>query len=469
MAISFVGSHVGTHAATSAQTIAFSNLRNEANAQPTLLEGDIVLVAVEVSTANVDRTQAQLTPSGYTAAHTDRYENDSNDSNFLVSYKVMGATPDTSVAIPASNATTAGVAYAIYVFRGVNTTTPFDATPVATGAINTGVANAPAITPVTPGAWVVVFGGAAVAAGAVFTNPAGMSATTNHFRTATITTTTTDANIAGAIFTGWTSGPYDPAAFGGSTTTNTGSWSATTIALKPFVTHNTTGTLTGPGSTVVGSAALVPASVEHGTSGVLTGPGASITGAAVKVVIHGATGALTGQGSTLAGSSSRTRQHATSGLLSGSGAVVVASATRFRLHGSSGTLQGPGAVIAGTAARTGLVVNHGTSGALTGQRGPITGTAARTRQHNGTGGLTGQGSSLSGSAQWVERVPVLHDTDGALLAPGATITARVVLQPVVRVFKPVRSKTTERSTSASATRTATRTRARSTRTIRGRR
>lgn len=234
MAISFVGSHVGAHAATSAQTVNFSSLLNESGGAPTLQQGDIVFVAVE-NASTVDRTRAQLTPSGYTAAHTDDYRNDSNDSNFLVSYKVMGATPDTSVAIPASNATTAGVAYAIYVFRGVDPITPLDVTPVVTGNINTGVANANAITPVTAGAWIVVFAGAAVAAGAVFTNPAGMSTTTNHFRSATITTTTNDANIAGAIYTGWTSGSYDPAVFGGSTSTNTGSWSAVTLALRPYV------------------------------------------------------------------------------------------------------------------------------------------------------------------------------------------------------------------------------------------
>lgn len=234
MPISFVGSHVGTHAATTTQSIGFSNLRNEANVQPTLQAGDIVLVAVENS-STIDRTQAQLTPNGYTAAHTDNYQNDSNDSNFLVSYKIMGETPDTFVAIPASNSTAAGVAYAIYVFRGVNPTTPLDVTPVVTGGINTGVANAPAITPITPGAWIVAFAGAAVSTGAVFTNPTGMSATTNHFRSAVINTTTTDAVIGGAIFTGWSSGAYDPAAFGGSTTSNTGSWSAVTLALEPIV------------------------------------------------------------------------------------------------------------------------------------------------------------------------------------------------------------------------------------------
>ena len=234
MAISFVGSYVATHAATTAQTVAFSNLRDSSNATPTLAQNDIVFVAVE-NASTIQRAAGALVPSTYTASGAADYQNDTNDSNFQVSYKVMGATPDTSVAIPASNATTAGVGYAIYVFRGVDTTNPFDATTVVTGNINTGVANAAAITPTTAGAWVVAFAGAAVAAGAVFTNPANMSATTNHFRSATITTTTNDANIGGAIYTAWTSGAFDPAAFGGSTSTNTGSWSAVTIALKNFV------------------------------------------------------------------------------------------------------------------------------------------------------------------------------------------------------------------------------------------
>jgi hypothetical protein len=234
VAISFVGSFVGTHAATTAQTVAFSNLRNSSNATPTLAQNDIVFVAVE-NASTIQRAAGALVPSTYTASGSADYQNDTNDSNFQVSYKVMGATPDTSVAIPASNATTAGVGYAIYVFRGVDTTNPFDATTVVTGNNNTGIANAAAITPTTAGAWVVAFAGAAVAAGAVFTNPANMSTVTNHFRSATITTTTNDANIGGALYTAWTSGPFDPAAFGGSTSTNTGSWSAVTIALKNFV------------------------------------------------------------------------------------------------------------------------------------------------------------------------------------------------------------------------------------------
>lgn len=328
MAISFVGSGVGTHAAITAQTYNFSSLLNSSGAAPTLAQGDIVYVVVE-NASTVNRGAGALVPAGYTAAHTANYQNDTYDSNFQVSYKVMGATPDTSVAIPASNATASGVAYAVYVFRGVNTTTPDSATPVVTGGINTGVANAPAITPNASdtGAWIVACGGAAVAAGAVFTNPAGMSTTTNHFRSTTITSTTNDANVGVALLTTWTSGAYDPAAFGGSTTTNTGSWSAVTLALKPILDHATTGALAGPGSEIVGSAQH---NVPHATSGALTGPDSAIVGSAERTsafVDHATTGALTGPGSTVAGSAARLRAFSSTGALTGQGAVIVGAAT----------------------------------------------------------------------------------------------------------------------------------------------
>lgn len=234
MAISFVGSKTFTHAAITAQSVSLTDLKDESNNNATLLHGDYVIINYAISTANVDRSNAEMTPSGYTeVVSTNLYANDSNDANQLVSYKKMGTTPDTTVDIPASNATTAGVAVTIYAFRGVDQTTPLDVTPTTATGTNTGVANCPSITPSTAGAWIVGHGAAGVAAGAVFTNPAGMSTTTNHFRSATITSTTTDANVGTCLKTDWSSGAYDIAAFGGSTTTNTGSWCATTIVLRP--------------------------------------------------------------------------------------------------------------------------------------------------------------------------------------------------------------------------------------------
>lgn len=425
MAITFVGSGVGTHAATSAQTYNFSNLRDAANAAPTLAQGDIVYIAVENShTAQI--ANGNLVPAGYTSLHTADHRNDTYDSNFQVSYKVMGATPDTSVAIPASASTASGVAYAVYVFRGVNTTTPNSATPVVTGATNTGVANAAAITPAAgdTGAWIVVFGGAAVAAGAVFTNPAGMSTTTNHFRSATITSTTNDANIGGAIFTGWTSGAYDPAAFGGSTTTNTGSWSAVTLALKPIpdpVTHETTGVLTADIGSIAGTAQY---NASHSTTGTLAGQEGVIVGSAARssaFVDHATTGALVGDIGSIAGSASSATTRPSSGVLTGPGPTLAGSASRFRALSSTGVLQGQGSTLEGAAARVGAPVSHATTGDLSGTSSALSGSSARVRVMSSSGSLTGTSSTLTGEAQRTG-APVTHDTEGALQGQDSTLT-----------------------------------------------
>lgn len=402
MPIIFVGSHVGTHAAITAQAVAFSNLRDAANVQPTLQQGDIVLVAVE-NASTVNRTTAGgadvLVPSGYTGIGTHDYRDDSNDSNFRVSYKVMGATPDTSVSIPASNATTAGVAYAIYVFRGVNTIGgPLNGAAVTTGNINTAVADAAAITPTVAGSWVVVFAGAAAAAGTAFTRPANTDATTNYFRSATLTTTTNDPVIGGAIYSGWTSGAFDPNAFGGSTTTNTGSWSAVTLALLPLVTHDTSATLTGQGATASGSADHVSAFVSHATSGTLTGQGGAVTGSAARLRAFATSGVLAGQGSAVAGSAAHQALHTTGGILSGQGGSLSGSAARTRQHDASGAVTGPGGIVDASAARVRI---FGSSGVLAGSGSTASASAARSGLavvHDASGVLEGQGSDLSGRA-----------------------------------------------------------------------
>lgn len=238
MAITFVGSKTFTHAATSAQSCSLTDLLNAAGASVSPAADDYVFVTYVHAMATLgNRTLAQCTPSGYTAAHAAIIGNasESHSVSMAVSYKKMGGTPDTTVSIPAAAATTNGVSCVIHCFRGVDLTTPLDVTTTTASAINTGVANPPAITPSTAGAWIYVSGGAAVAAGAVFTIPGDLSATTNHFRSATITTTTNDANSGAGIKTDWVSGAFDPAAFGGSTSTNTGSWGAATVALRSTI------------------------------------------------------------------------------------------------------------------------------------------------------------------------------------------------------------------------------------------
>lgn len=284
MAITFVGSKTFIHSAITAQSCSLTDLLDQAGASATLLQDDIVVINYVIG-STVNRTNAQMTPTGYTAfTATDLYQNDNLDANQLVTYKFMGATPDTTVSIPASNATTAGVAVVIHAFRGVNRTTPSDVTPATAGAANTGVADARAITPVTQGAWILACGGAAVEDGVPFTNPAGMSATTNHFRSVSITTTTTDANAATALLTTWTSGSYNPAVFGGSSSSSRSSWVATTIALRPALnsssgTASTSGVLRGSGRLVGTSAGVASLTGTVRGSGTLAGSVAGVASA----------------------------------------------------------------------------------------------------------------------------------------------------------------------------------------------
>lgn len=136
----------------------------------------------------------------------------------------------------------------------------------------------------------------------------------------------------------------------------------------------------------------------HATTGTLTGQGATVAGSAAHIAIHGTTGALVGQGATVAGTAARTRQHATDGVLVGQGATV-----------------------AGSAARAGAV-EHTTTGALIGQGATVAGTAVYNAKHTTTGTLTGQGATVSGSAT----LNKVHATSGALVGDGATVTGIAV-------------------------------------------
>jgi collagen type VII alpha len=270
MAISFVGSLIGSHASTSAQTVNFSGLLDASGATPTLQANDIVVVTV-FQAAAATRTQAQLTPSGYTVAHASVITaSDTNISSQQTSYKVMGPAPDTSVSIPASAATTAGVAYSVHVFRGIDVGTPLDVTATTASGINGAQPNPPSITPATAGAWIYCAAGGAMAAGASpqSTAPTGLSTATNAWRQTVLTTTTNDPGLAAGYKSDWASGAFDCPALTGYTTTNTGSWTAATLALRPQAV--TIGNGSSSGSATVSAVGKASAKGAGSASGVAT-------------------------------------------------------------------------------------------------------------------------------------------------------------------------------------------------------
>lgn len=281
MAITYVGGATGS---------AVDGADTSAIALPTLQENDIVLVAGG-HTGAASQTPGP-TDSGYAEIASVALV---GNKYFTVHRKRMGATPDTTVTGGGSGNANHGCSYVVMCFRGVDTTTSEDATATVAQASSTNP-DSPSITTVTNGAAVVSLAGSIVSDSSV-TVPTGYGDKVN------ISTSgeTQDYSAAGAWITKATAGAENPAAWA---SWASGIWGAATVALRPAavpVTHATTGALTGPGSTVAGSAARTR---QHATTGVLAGPGASIAGDAERTaaaVTHETTGELIGPGSAISG------------------------------------------------------------------------------------------------------------------------------------------------------------------------
>ena len=235
--ISFVGS--GKYVFINGQgpfAYQFSSLRNASGAVPTVLQNDVVVVCNGLAVSSPPPPDVNVRPSGYTAMSGNLYQEGGADSVLDVSRKFMGASPDTSVTIPNPNLSGTRVVGAVFVFRGVNLSTPLDVAAVTAGATANALPNAGAITPVTAGAWILICGNLAGSFSSALTRPADQSSTTNHFQ-ADIRTGTLDSTTAMGLKTDWAAGAFDPLIFGGPASISgpfaTAAWTAATIALRP--------------------------------------------------------------------------------------------------------------------------------------------------------------------------------------------------------------------------------------------
>ncbi len=195
--------------------------------------GDLVIVANGFAgTSDQSFSGGFLpTPATYTPI-ADLYSNDFRDANLGVHYKRMGATPDTYVEIALSKGGGAngGACAVVHVWRNVDPTTPLDVAAVTATGINAARPDAPAITPTTAGTVILAIGhGTGDTSPVAFTAPSGME---NHV-VETDFGLSFGAQVAIASYSGWTSGPYDPAAWTGGESTVNDAWAAVTIALRP--------------------------------------------------------------------------------------------------------------------------------------------------------------------------------------------------------------------------------------------
>jgi hypothetical protein len=226
MAIQFVGGAVAAKVgATSGNTTISLSAGLTGGIASAVSAGDLVIAAFGTGSA-ADRTLAITDGTNpYTLIASELFVNGTDeDQNLRVAYKFMGSTPDASTTFgPTGNTADAG-AMAVYVFRGVDPTTPLDVTPTTATGTGSLRPNPPAITPATAGAFIVCVG-----------NGGGTAALTSSELTGFLSIGSNDTNDT-AIGIGhkndWSSGAFDPAQFGG----DSGfldAWIAMTIALRP--------------------------------------------------------------------------------------------------------------------------------------------------------------------------------------------------------------------------------------------
>lgn len=211
MAIELVGYTANTSVLGST-VIDLTSLTGGIGSAPQQNDYVIVIVHSQTSSTNLDMTGI-VTTSGYTNL-IDLYQYETSVSlNLGISAKIMGSSPDTSVTVN----TISGRALVV-VYRGVDTTTPQDATATTATGSDGWTPDSPSITPSTAGAKVLSIG--AGGSDSSVTAPSGY---------------TNDAYTSGIAVASkaWTSGAENPGSWSGWTVaTNTGS-GAVTMALRP--------------------------------------------------------------------------------------------------------------------------------------------------------------------------------------------------------------------------------------------
>jgi hypothetical protein len=230
LAIQYVGGRGGGRAGSTSTLNVAINSGLSGGIGSAALAGDLVIVTIAVGTQERNPSCAV---SGYTALTQQHTTATTYDISVCTSYKIMPDPPDTTVTIPSTGNSADGQGYEIHVFRGVDPTTPLDGvTPTyATGSGTDNRPNPAAITPSTTGAWIYCGGGGAASTGTTVFTASYLSGFLSHNGA-----DTNDGTAGAGYYSGWTSGSYDPAVWGGGSVNAANSWGATTLVLRPAAT-----------------------------------------------------------------------------------------------------------------------------------------------------------------------------------------------------------------------------------------
>ncbi len=211
-----------TPSTSSNTTISLTDLTGSPD--PTLQAGDIVIV----SYAAAYTVRVSIVSNNYTEIAS-LVANDSQDVNLYSGYKLMGATPDTSVVVGPTEGASVGGCVAIQAYRYVDEVFPLQAPANTATFLNTVKPTPPTITPWDNDSVAVIVGAGGHTRGNVAYTTTGLTS----FITSGSTNVSDDSSI-GMGFRVITSGSYSPVQFGFPQADSTNFASvALSVALKP--------------------------------------------------------------------------------------------------------------------------------------------------------------------------------------------------------------------------------------------
>lgn len=213
--IVFVGSVTNITLDGSDPVLDLTALANGIASSPS--EGDLVVICGGFNSAS--NVAASVITSGYTLP----VQQSNGNTRHVVGYKVMGASPDTTVTGEGSGDAARGSAYVAQVYRNVDPSKPLDVTSTtATGSSTT--PDSPSISPTSQNC--MILSAAVIATSSAPTRPEGY--TRNNFANAD--DTSADSCAMMAFKTLIDASAENPPSWTGATS---GGWCSATLALKP--------------------------------------------------------------------------------------------------------------------------------------------------------------------------------------------------------------------------------------------
>lgn len=216
--IEFVGAYGFFASSDRTPDIALTSLTGGLSSAP---QADDFVVVAWTNNSSSNLT-GSVVSSGWTKV-ADEFGSDSYDCNMCVIYKVMGASPDTSVEI--DQGTSVNCNALVYVLRNADQSSPLDTATQSSSGSNGAIPDPPSITTVRDNSVVLAIGAASEGGGiASFTAPSGYD--DFHYRGGGFNMVGIGKKRVSPA------GTENPGAFGGGSSSTTGSRAMATMAIR---------------------------------------------------------------------------------------------------------------------------------------------------------------------------------------------------------------------------------------------